>query len=76
MGGNLLPNVHSETGQTPLARWTAGWDRAGHGPVMPAAGALTEAFLWSAHRNADVAVMPMSGRDVLGGWVNGSARSA
>jgi putative transposase len=43
-------NVHSETGQTPLARWTAGWDRAGHGPVMPAAGALTEAFLWSAHR--------------------------
>jgi len=43
-------NVHSETGQTPLARWTAGWDRAGHGPVMPAAGALTEAFLWSAER--------------------------
>src|SRR6478609_1236527 len=50
MGGNVLPNVHSETGQTPLARWTAGWDRAGHGPVMPAAGALTEAFLWSALR--------------------------
>lgn len=43
-------NVHSETGQTPMARWTAGWDRAGHGPVMPAAGALTEAFLWSAQR--------------------------
>jgi len=43
-------NVHSETGQTPLARWTAGWDTAGHGPVMPAAGALTEAFLWSAQR--------------------------
>ena len=33
-----------------MTRWTTGWDRAGHGPVMPAAGALTEAFLWSAHR--------------------------
>ena len=43
-------HVHSETGQTPLARWTAGWDRAGHGPVMPETGALTEAFLWSAQR--------------------------
>jgi putative transposase len=42
--------VHSETEQTPLARWTAGWDRAGQGPAMPAAGALTEAFLWSAQR--------------------------
>ena len=33
--------------------WPAGppgGDRAGHGPVMPAAGALTEAFLWSAQR--------------------------
>src|SRR5680860_985211 len=29
--------VHSETGQSPLARWTDGWDRAGHGPV-PAVG--------------------------------------
>jgi hypothetical protein len=26
--------------------------------------------------SADVAVMPMSGRDVLGGWVNGTGRSA
>jgi len=43
-------HVHSETGQTPLARWTSGWDTAGHGPVMPETGALTEAFLWSAHR--------------------------
>ena len=42
--------VHSETGQTPLARWDDGWQRAGHGPVMPATGALTEAFLWSALR--------------------------
>ena len=43
-------HVHSETGQTPLARWAAGWDTAGRGPAMPAAGALTEAFLWSAQR--------------------------
>jgi transposase InsO family protein len=39
--------VHSETGQTPLQRWEAGWQRAGHGPVMPSADALTEAFHWS-----------------------------
>ncbi len=39
--------VHSETGQTPLARWNDGWDRTGHGPIMAAADALTEAFLWS-----------------------------
>ncbi|MGH3682015.1 MAG: hypothetical protein ACRDT2_17405, partial [Natronosporangium sp.] len=26
--------VHSETQQTPLARWNDGWDRAGHGPSM------------------------------------------
>jgi len=39
--------VHSETGQTPLTRWNDGWQTAGHGPVMPTADALTEAFLWS-----------------------------
>ena len=39
--------VHSETGQTPLARWNDGWQAAGHGPVMASAEALTEAFLWS-----------------------------
>jgi hypothetical protein len=39
--------VHSETGQSPLARWNEGWQAAGHGPAMPAADALTEAFLWS-----------------------------
>jgi transposase InsO family protein len=39
--------VHSETGQTPLARWNDGWDRTGHGPIMASADALTEAFLWS-----------------------------
>jgi putative transposase len=42
--------VHSETGQTPLARWNDGWDRAGHSPIMASADALTEAFLWSAQR--------------------------
>jgi transposase InsO family protein len=38
---------HSETGQSPLARWNDGWQAAGHGPAMPSADALTEAFLWS-----------------------------
>ncbi len=42
--------VHSETGQSPLQRWNDGWQAAGHSPVMPAADALTEAFLWSALR--------------------------
>jgi putative transposase len=42
--------VHSETGQTPLARWHEGWQRLGHGPMMASADALTEAFLWSAQR--------------------------
>ena len=39
--------LHSETGQSPLARWSDGWQAAGHGPVMASADALTEAFLWS-----------------------------
>ena len=39
--------VHSETGQTPLARWNDGWQGAGHSPAMASAQALTEAFLWS-----------------------------
>ena len=38
--------VHSETGQTPLARWSAGWRRS----PLPAPQALTEAFLWEEHR--------------------------
>jgi hypothetical protein len=42
--------VHTETSQTPLARWQEGWERLGHGPSMASADALTEAFLWSAHR--------------------------
>lgn len=39
--------VHSETGQSPLARWNDGWQAAGHGPTMASTDALTEAFLWS-----------------------------
>jgi transposase InsO family protein len=39
--------VHSETTQTPLARWNDGWQGLGHGPIMATAEALTEAFLWS-----------------------------
>lgn len=42
--------VHSETAQTPLARWEAGWDRLGRTPAMPTADDLTEAFLWSEYR--------------------------
>jgi putative transposase len=42
--------VHTETSQTPLARWHDGWERLGHGPSMVSADALTEAFLWSTHR--------------------------
>ena len=41
---------HSETGQTPMARWEAGWDRLGRIPAMPSAADLTEAFLWSEFR--------------------------
>nr|WP_308340737.1 Mu transposase C-terminal domain-containing protein [Rhodococcus sp. USK10] len=42
--------VHSETGQSPLARWQDGWDRLGRTPAMPTAIDLTEAFLWSEYR--------------------------
>ena len=70
------PRVHTETEHTPLARWAAGWERTGRRPQVPGADDVAEAFRWAEFRNADVAVMPMSGRDVLGGWVNGSGRSA
>ncbi|ETZ96417.1 mu transposase family protein [Mycobacterium kansasii 732] len=42
--------THTETGQAPLARWQAGWDRVGRVPAMPSADELTEAFLWSEYR--------------------------
>ena len=37
--------VHSETGQTPIERWSAG-----DPPTMPTPAQLHEAFLWSEHR--------------------------
>lgn len=42
--------THSETGQSPLARWEVGWQRLGRIPAMPTADELTEAFLWSEYR--------------------------
>jgi GNAT superfamily N-acetyltransferase len=42
--------THSETGQAPLARWDAGFDRLGRTPAIPTADQLTEAFLWSEYR--------------------------
>ena len=42
--------IHSETAQTPLDRWNAGWDRVGRVPAIPAPDDLTEAFRWSAYR--------------------------
>jgi transposase InsO family protein len=42
--------IHSETGQTPVDRWDAGWSRLGRTPAMPTAADLTEAFLWSEYR--------------------------
>ncbi len=46
--------VHSETGQSPLARWNDGWQAAGHGPVMPAAAALTGQCVGPYPDHADV----------------------
>jgi hypothetical protein len=43
-------HTHSQTGQTPLQRWHDGWQAAGHGPVLPSADALTQAFCWSQWR--------------------------
>lgn len=42
--------THSETGQTPLTRWDAGFDRLSRTPMIPTAADLTEAFLWSEYR--------------------------
>jgi transposase InsO family protein len=42
--------THTETGQPPLDRWEAGWDRLGRTPAIPTADDLTEAFLWSEYR--------------------------
>jgi hypothetical protein len=42
--------THTETGQSLLDRWNAGWTRLGRTPAMPTATDLTEAFLWSEFR--------------------------
>ena len=42
--------IHTETGQAPLDRWDAGWQRLGRTASMPTAPDLTEAFLWSEYR--------------------------
>ncbi|MFH5232883.1 DDE-type integrase/transposase/recombinase [Antrihabitans spumae] len=42
--------THSETGQSPLDRWDAGWVRCNQTPAMPTAPDLSEAFLWSEYR--------------------------
>jgi putative transposase len=42
--------THTETGQSPLDRWDAGWSRLARTPSMPTAPDLTEAFLWSEYR--------------------------
>src|SRR6476660_2130663 len=43
--------VHTETGQSPLARWQAGWEPLGRTPAIPPATDLTEAFLLREWRN-------------------------
>ena len=42
--------IHTETGQTPLQRWEAGWTRLGRTAAMPTSADLTEAFLWAEYR--------------------------
>ena len=39
---------HSETGQTPLGRWAAGWGE--RSPAQPSPAQLSEAFLWETSR--------------------------
>ncbi|MDQ1304436.1 MAG: putative transposase [Actinomycetota bacterium] len=47
------PRVHSETEQTPLARWADGFARAGTGPQIPSSADLKEAFAWSQYRTVN-----------------------
>jgi hypothetical protein len=47
------PRVHSETGQSPLARWADGFTRAGTGPQVPTPADLNEAFAWSQYRTVN-----------------------
>jgi putative transposase len=45
------PRVHTETEQTPLARWAAGWERTGRRPQIPGTDDLAEAFRWAEFRS-------------------------
>jgi putative transposase len=45
--------IHTETEQTPLARWAAGFARAGIHPQMPTPTDLGEAFAWSQFRTVN-----------------------
>ena len=45
------PRVHTETEQTPLARWAAGWERTGRRPQVPGAEDVAEAFRWAQFRS-------------------------
>jgi len=45
------PRVHTETEQTPLARWAAGWERTGRRPQVPGADDVAEAFRWAEFRS-------------------------
>ena len=54
------PRVHSETGQSPLQRWTDGFARAQTGatsgwagPQVPTPADLNEAFAWSQYRTVN-----------------------
>jgi putative transposase len=57
--------VHTETGQPPLDRWGAGWDRVGRTPAIPSADDLTEAFLWEVAKRRRRATRECEG-NVLG----------
>jgi putative transposase len=43
--------VHTETEQTPLARWADGWERTGKRPQIPGTDDLAEAFRWAEFRS-------------------------
>lgn len=47
---------HSETGQTPLRRWSDGWDASPRPPAVPSPDLLTEAFKWTGTRTVTVSL--------------------
>jgi hypothetical protein len=58
--------TYTETGQFPLDRSEARWDRLGRTPALPTADDLAEAFLWSECRvtakTATVSLQHLAGR--------------